>query len=172
MQLNYVVYCIRNNQRAFIHCHNHTIVWIVYVYKCIHVNTMNSVQDWYLTGEISCCQLYLYKYMPNGPFKTFFKAIYPKGCVLLGFSRVLLAFARVLLGFARVLLGFARVLLGFARCVFIGSTVLEVIFSSFCEAILVLIIPKHRSHAFFFRGNLDIRASNQLLCVPTGSIPF
>ena len=46
-------------------------------------------------------------------------------------------------------------------------------FSSFCEAILVLIIPKHRSHAFsFFRGNLDIVASNQLLCVPTGSIPF
>ena len=62
-----------------------------------------------------------------------------------------------------------RVLLGFARCVFIGSTVLEVIFYSFCEAILVLIIPKHRSHAFFFRGNLDIIASNQLLCVPTGS---
>ena len=26
MQLNYVVYCIRNNQRAFIHCHNHTSV--------------------------------------------------------------------------------------------------------------------------------------------------
>ena len=52
------------------------------------------------------------------------------------------------------------VLLGLAQCVSLGSTVLEVIFSSFCEAIISLIIPKHRGHAFtFFRENLDLIAS-------------
>ena len=55
-----------------------------------------------------------------------------------------------------------RVLLGLAQCVSIGSTVLEVIFPSFCEAILALIIPKHEGHAFtFFRENFDLIASNQ-----------